>query len=217
MKHEVVVFRGSSMDPCLKSGDRLYIDRVPMERLRIGNLVAVDAASKAWVVHRFIQWRIEGHRRIGRLKGDNLLAFDRFALSEKNYRGRIVARKRKGRRTTFNPWCGHVLARLSAANLTAGQLRTRLKHLLVQVASRIPGLGSMGRRILNHSMCYRFAAGASDERIVATCCGKLVGGMGFNDNSQAPATISVAFPFSLIISPEKLAAKLTEKIRPFSG
>ena len=86
---------GPSMNPLLKSGDRLQIVSCDLDKIRVGDVVVFispDNGSK--VVHRIISVNLDGIRT----RGDNCNYQDDWVLRREHILGRVVSAQRGKRR-----------------------------------------------------------------------------------------------------------------------
>jgi signal peptidase I len=130
--------RGNSMRGTLAEGDCLWVSRISIDSLQVGDVVAFDAGGKI-VAHR-----IAGRSETGLLtQGDGNWRRDATSLQSCNLVGRVMERERGGIRSVV---VGGMLGRRRAAVLhVLSFLRWTLLMLLAPVyrlvrAGRIAGL-----------------------------------------------------------------------------
>jgi len=87
------VASGYSMFPFLRKGDILTIEPVPMEMIKLGDIVVFERGEK-WIAHRVIKIRNSKEGFEFLLRGDTNLRFDSVVNSE-NYAGAVRIFKRK--------------------------------------------------------------------------------------------------------------------------
>ena len=83
--------RGDSMSVTLKAGDRLWLAPVAFDSLEVGDVVALDVGSKI-IAHRIVARHPNGFL----MQGDGNGRPDLEPLANMNFRGKAVARERRG-------------------------------------------------------------------------------------------------------------------------
>jgi signal peptidase len=101
-------YKGPSMNPILKAGDRLQIAPCNLEEIRVGDVVVfISPEDGSKVVHRVISVNSDGIRT----RGDNCNQEDKWVLRRENILGRVVSAQRgKRRRRIFGGTVGRLLA-----------------------------------------------------------------------------------------------------------
>jgi signal peptidase I len=69
-----LVTAGTSMHPYLQAGDRVLVEAIPPERLRLGDVLAFRRGPEI-IVHRFAGRAVQDGRPMLREKGDHLRGF----------------------------------------------------------------------------------------------------------------------------------------------
>lgn len=68
----VVPVTGTSMEPVLRAGDRVRVESVPFEKIRVGDIALIEASPDTLVLHRVMATLPNGiHTR-----GDNNVSYD---------------------------------------------------------------------------------------------------------------------------------------------
>lgn len=62
--------RGFSMWPFLKAGEKLIIKKVPVEKVRVGDLI-LYRSGKEYVCHRLVKKKISSQQALLYVRGDN--------------------------------------------------------------------------------------------------------------------------------------------------
>lgn len=81
------------MYPYFRSGDVIYIEKVPFQDLKPGEVIVFRREDR-WVAHRYIKRKDSDSHAVITTRGDACLRYDE-AVSEANYVGKVVMRKRK--------------------------------------------------------------------------------------------------------------------------
>ena len=126
-------YRGFSMFPFIRPGDRLIARRAVGSPLKIGDVVLfaphTDPGGPALTAHRIVE--IPAADRFV-TKGDNRPFPDRAIKHSKEIRGRgiLIIRKNRMLSLTRGPYgrAAKFIARLSRMNLTPGLIVSRLKQ-----------------------------------------------------------------------------------------
>lgn len=91
---KTMTYLGPSMNPTLKSGDRLYITPYDKQKIRRGDVIVfLSPEDGAKVVHRVVT--IDSYSI--RTRGDNCNQVDPWILSSDHILGRVVCRKRRNK------------------------------------------------------------------------------------------------------------------------
>jgi hypothetical protein len=108
MKLESMNYIGPSMNPILKSGDRLQILPCDGEEIRPGDVIVfIPPGGESKIVHRVVSVGSEGIKT----RGDNCEDVDPCVLSPDHIFGRVVyARRRNRRRRVFGGPPGQLFA-----------------------------------------------------------------------------------------------------------
>lgn len=129
-EESMVLIKGSSMFPYLRTGDILIMKRTPMQHLKVGDIVAFDSHSKKdYIVHRLLGIEIKGDGFILHTKGDNNVCYDR-EVNDKEYAGKGI-RIIRGNRTIHLEGKGQIVfskiySLLSFLNINHYALRSSL-------------------------------------------------------------------------------------------
>jgi len=107
-KLKSINYIGSSMNPTLKPGDRLFILPYAGQRIRRGDVVVfVPPRGDSKIIHRVVSVHSQGIRT----RGDNNNELDQWFLSPEHVLGRVVWAQRKNiRRRIFGGPPGQLLA-----------------------------------------------------------------------------------------------------------
>ena len=127
-------FRGYSMYPFFKPGDRLVVKRGTDTKPRLGDVVIYrnppSGTSRSLTAHRIIRTSPSGPFIT---KGDNLQRPDPGVLFSGDILGQVVMIIRKGRVMALNKglhaWMGRLLVYSSRKNMTPGLIISRLKAI----------------------------------------------------------------------------------------
>jgi len=79
---------GYSMWPFLKGGKRIIVKKVPIEKLRIGDIVLYRANNQA-VCHRLVKKVVDKKRRLLYVRGDNSLSLPE-PIPEEMFLGKAI-------------------------------------------------------------------------------------------------------------------------------
>lgn len=129
----VIHFKGHSMFPFLRPGDRLIIEQRPSRPLRPGDIVLLgdnQSISHGYTAHRIIK-KVKAKRFI--TKGDNMWLSDSATRAIDEIKGRVVLIIRNRRLISLTHGLygrmGGLIAFLSKKNITPGLIASRLKRL----------------------------------------------------------------------------------------
>jgi len=94
-------YRGNSMHGTFQPGDYLIIIQVPLDQVRIGDIVVfcdlhADDDDNSYFVHRIMQSRADGFVT----RGDNNSNYDSGYLTKDNYFGKVIYVSRKNKKRT---------------------------------------------------------------------------------------------------------------------
>ncbi|MEW6077755.1 MAG: hypothetical protein AB1724_08090 [Thermodesulfobacteriota bacterium] len=198
------IVAGTSMSPFLKAGDFIRVRPAPFESLGIGDVVLLESDNPpCTVVHRLIGWRYQGGVCYGLLKGDNAVRPDAFYLTPANYRGRVCASQRAGRKEEMRiVGRSGLQAVLSRLNLNIMDLRRFIKAVLMALTRAVFPVDRIGRLLLARSRCYVFNAKPDSRKAWLVLSEKPIAEIRLvNGKIVHAGGISV---FSLILSPEIL-------------
>ena len=125
---------GFSMKPFIRSGSELLIERVPVARIRAGDIITYLSPSGASVTHRVVKVLKKGTEVLFLTKGDNRFAPDPL-VRENQVLGRVTRVDGTNIRAFFWLWAGRGIA---AASYTAYRVvetlsktpANRLRHAL---------------------------------------------------------------------------------------
>ncbi len=131
--------QGTSMNPVLKEGDEILVERVSYEQLRFGNLITYER-NGIFITHRFLYLNRQ-HKGTAMIitKADNRSKLDK-PVPVSCLIGRVAEVKRNGQTIASETSFWHFVARLIAfLSLMEGQFfeitfvlkRTAFKHLKV--------------------------------------------------------------------------------------
>jgi signal peptidase len=95
-----IVASGYSMYPFLRKGDLLTVEPVPMETIKLGDIVVFESEEK-WIAHRVIRIRNGAGGLEFLLRGDTCTAFDPV-VNVRNYIGYISSYERNETSISFN-------------------------------------------------------------------------------------------------------------------
>ena len=105
---ETIYYVGPSMNPLLKSGDRLVIIPFDSQRIRPGDVVVlVPPGSSSKTIHRVVSVDSRGIKT----RGDNCSGVDPWVLGPDQVLGRVVHAERQNLRLrVFGGWMGRLFA-----------------------------------------------------------------------------------------------------------
>lgn len=127
-------FKGFSMYPSVKPGDRLIVRRGGYGPAKLGDIVLFEnkqsSPNRELTAHRIV--RIISHNRFI-TKGDNLTRQDSGVRSSHEIVGQAVMLVRKNRLVPLTRgwygWVGRLMACYSRRNMTPGIIMSRVKQL----------------------------------------------------------------------------------------
>jgi signal peptidase I len=107
------VASGYSMFPFLRIGDLLTVEPVPMETIKLGDIVVFESGGK-WIAHRVINIRSKADGLGFLLRGDTCIEFDPV-VNKENYIGSVrVFTRMNSKKVMFkgvlNAWNKIILA-----------------------------------------------------------------------------------------------------------
>ena len=108
INQHLINYTGPSMNPILRTGDRLNISPYDGQKIRRGDVIVfISPEDGSKVVHRVTSVNSDGIRT----RGDNCNHADDWVLRRENILGRVVAAQRRNRRLrVFGGLWGHLLS-----------------------------------------------------------------------------------------------------------
>jgi len=139
-KPRMMIHSGSSMNPILKSGDRLHIVSCNGQPIRRGDVVVfVPPRGDSKIIHRVISVESRGIKT----QGDNSSSPDEWILSPDRIIGRVIYAQRKNRKQRIS---GGLIGHFRGMTFRAiSMVDSRVSTLLRPVYGRMAGSGIFRR------------------------------------------------------------------------
>ncbi len=195
MKPRLMTYVGPSMNPCLKSGERLQVIHYDDQKIRRGDVVVfIPPGGEAKIIHRVIYVGLQGIKT----QGDNCNQADPWLLSPDCILGRVVcARRRHKWRKVSGGSLGHLYGVTIRAINAIEQHLSSLLHPTYEWTART----GMFKRLLPAQMTPRVISySRSEGRELQLLMGRLVIGRRLPGRSRW----YIRRPFRLFVDEESL-------------